>query len=676
MLRFMCNLGKEAIDAKLSGGILHAISAKILRRLRKLDSSAPNWLNDIVLKTSTSLRETLDARWEEQEVAQIPPLPWKPSQLDLDGDKQLSLTWSKEYIRNSLTNMDLEPLESPFRPKFLPRGTLDDFLSSNGMFFEQAYFRDHYVALYDVEQAVEREIDGWVACVTDVDQACVQLEILMRKYLSSASSAYKGNPEHISVTLLTVIELWVALDKLVVGAVPMLADYSPEIPEKHLHLPLIRRTMNLHRLSLACQYLSARHSRFLQGQSIFSNEFATRTFPVFHHKKLPGSVDSRDLRLHIEEYRATMPSDGEIAIFELRCPASLHIWRSATARLLGSFPYSPRVEISRRKDEKDSIQLVYIPQLQPFLFKHWTSPITGRVYLLCVAQSGLRPWNIFRDISNDYRTGSVRDGYFAYQLRSSRTLHRYVNATSHISNEVLATQAEFLDDLPPSELIAFGHLRSGGSLQWVNILRELRSRTLNFRRHDIYLLFSQAASQLGPLNLNISEWLWHQDLQELTFCYALLDELESLLVDVASHSLDGVMMGIISFLLTRLLASCYYEDVSERAISLLRQVRIKTFEWVQELSYDLMMAPTNMTRGKLLTDMATTCRGTFDVDPAILHKLLHSAGDVEALLSCAIFIHANNSIHSECTFPFLNLDHCFTRLIPTYSSFRVFSTAP
>ena len=112
MLRFMCNLGKEAIDAKLSGGILHAISAKILRRLRKLDSSAPNWLNDIVLKTSTSLRETLDARWEEQEVAQIPPLPWKPSQLDLDGDKQLSLTWSKEYIRNSLTNMDLEPLVS------------------------------------------------------------------------------------------------------------------------------------------------------------------------------------------------------------------------------------------------------------------------------------------------------------------------------------------------------------------------------------------------------------------------------------------------------------------------------------------------------------------------------------------------------------------------------------
>ena len=45
--------------------------------------------------------------------------------------------------------------------------------------------------------------------------------------------------------------------------------------------------------------------------------------------------------------------------------------------------------------------------------------------------------------------------------------------------------------------------------------------------------------------------------------------------------------------------------------------------------------------------MAAACRSTFDVGHAILHKLLYSAEDVEALLSCAIFIHANSTVDSE-----------------------------
>ena len=100
--------------------------------------------------------------------------------------------------------------------------------------------------------------------------------------------------------------------------------------------------------------------------------------------------------------------------------------------------------------------------------------------------------------------------------------------------------------------------------------------------------------------------------------------------------------------LTRLLSSCCHEDISERGIRLLRQVRTKTFDWLQELSYDLMVAPTNTERSKLLRDMAATCRSTFDVDHAVLHKHFYSAEDVAALLSSAIFIHATRSVDSKC----------------------------
>jgi hypothetical protein len=640
MLCFMCSLAKYSIDANLSSDLLHAISVKILRRLRKLGASGPHWLYDMVLKTNTSLQEILEARWKEAEAPRpLPPL-WKPSRLDLDGDTQLSLLGSLKCIRDSLANLDLKPIDSPFCPKHLSRGTLNDFLSSNGKFLKEACRVDPYVTLYDVEQAVEQGIDEWLSSVADVDEACIQLGILIEKYLSSRRYTYQSSPEHISIMLLTVIELWVALDKLVVAATPMLADYSPEIPIELLHIPLLRKTMNFHHLRGAYQYLSARHSQFVPGNSIFSAEFTIKMFPVH------CSVNSPHLRHYVEEYGHTIPSHIDIAVFELRCPISLHIWRSTTARLLRSFPHPSRTESHIWEDIRVvSVPLADIPRLKPFLFKKWTSPDSGRVYLTCLAPSYLGPWAIFHDSSSMGYPIAFNEGSF-YWLTSSLRLCRYINATSHTSNGVLAAQGECPDNLSPSESIAFGHLRSGGSLQWLNILQELRSRTLNIRRHDVHLLFAQAASRVGPFDLNTAEWVWHQELQESSFCSALLDELQILLVDVGVYSLNGVMMGTISFLLTRLLASCCYEDISERGIRLLRQVRTKAFEWVKESSYNLMMAPTNTERSKLLRDMAATCRSTFDVGHALLHKLLYSAEDVEALLSCAIFIHANSSVES------------------------------
>ena len=162
-----------------------------------------------------------------------------------------------------------------------------------------------------------------------------------------------------------------------------------------------------------------------------------------------------------------------------------------------------------------------------------------------------------------------------------------------------------------------------------------------FRSH--YLL-THSAFQVGPLDLNTGTWTWHEELQESSFCNAILDELESLFVDVGGGSIDGLLMSTISLLLTRVLASSPCEDVSERIITLLRRVRRKTFRWVQELSYDLTKAPANEERKILLLTMAATCRSTFDVDPVILRKLFHSAEDVDALLTCAFFVHA----FSEC----------------------------
>ena len=138
------------------------------------------------------------------------------------------------------------------------------------MFFEEAYLQDPFVALYDVEKAVEQEVDDWNACIGDVDEACIQLEVLVEKYLSGLQCISGGSVkqseeppyslDHFSIALLTTIELWVALDKLVVKKIPILAGYSPEILMDLFDKLLLHKTTNLHHFIQAHQYISARHA--------------------------------------------------------------------------------------------------------------------------------------------------------------------------------------------------------------------------------------------------------------------------------------------------------------------------------------------------------------------------------------------------------------------------------
>ena len=365
---------------------------------------------------------------------------------------------------------------------------------------------------------------------------------------------------------------------------------------------------------------------------------------------------------------------AKVVVFELQCPACFRIWRSAAPRVL----YYLQSHVLR----DDSLSriggynlLTRVPALQPYFVERQGPDLLAQIHFAhCYPESvhsrhaptfryvvqypdsyGGDPFSIWQPKKHEKWNDTLRPlGYdFESHCPSCKYVKKYVDYTSHISNDVLAAQVNCPADLSLDEFIAFAHLRSGGSLQWLNILQGLRSRTLNLRRHQVHFLLSHAVSQVGPLDLNTGTWIWHQELQDSSFCNALLDELENLLTDVRAGLMDGVLMNTISLLLTRVLASSPSEDVSQRTITLLRSVRRKTFSWVQELSYDLVMAPTNKERSSLMRDMASTCRSTFVIDPATHCKLFHSAEDVNALLSCAFFIHTLHPNHVQ----FMKMEH-------------------
>ena len=55
--------------------------------------------------------------------------------------------------------------------------------------------------------------------------------------------------------ILTVVELWIALDKLVVKQVPILRNHSPEIPVSFLEKLLLHDPLFLWPLSLTVEYI-------------------------------------------------------------------------------------------------------------------------------------------------------------------------------------------------------------------------------------------------------------------------------------------------------------------------------------------------------------------------------------------------------------------------------------
>ena len=521
----------------------------------------------------------------------------------------------------------------------------------------------------------------------------------MERYMANAYETLIEDPEDWSIVLLTGIELYVAIDKIAVKEIPMLADYPPEIPITSLERLLLRTRSSLHRLSCAYQYLSLRGSQSRPGWSVLSDEFSEDSLPVryynqsWHLQQLKARIEEDAMvaapaglqrggaalrevhdehQTHPPERSPTegsemsqsplpaSPLDAKVVVFELQCPTCIRIWRAAAPRIL--YGFNERVFQDRFLGELEADHLLSsIPALQPYLVERQGPPV--QIHFACFCPEGSQSWSNpilcyvvhWQHEKKDKlsiwsnETCHPKDGEIQFRLTfgaRGNQMATYIEHTSHFPNNVLAAQVNCPPDLSLDEFIAFAHLRSCGSLQWLSILHGLRSRTLNLRREEVHYLLTHSAFQVGPLDLNTGMWTWHEELQESSFCNAILDELESLFVDVGGGAIDGLLMSNISLLLARVLASSPCEDVSERIIMLLRRVRRKTFGWVQELSYDLTKAPANNERKILLATMAATCRSTFDADPDILHKLFHSAEDVDGLLTCALFIHA----FSECMF--------------------------
>lgn len=313
MVFFMERFLRRAVSVELSSDTLFWMRAKVARRLHKLGVHGPSFIITDVLDTSNRVANLLETRWSKVQKDQATSPPWAPETLDIVADSCLSLVNSKAYITRVLTNSFPNNASNFFSASHIPRvrdgsafrafaaSSLSDTLQST----------DRYITLADFEFAVETCLDDWIAENNTNSDACTTLTDCFNQYADAALVSYKSNPEDSSRMLLTLFELWVGLDKVVVKQCPLLRRYSPEIPLNFLASLLLKTSPSFERLAAIEKYLRERH-RIADSGSIFTDKVDSSIFAVryFDTSQEHQSLHSRIL--------ANAASDKQKKIEELQ----------------------------------------------------------------------------------------------------------------------------------------------------------------------------------------------------------------------------------------------------------------------------------------------------------------------------------------------------------------------
>ncbi|GAB1527062.1 hypothetical protein RhiTH_010237 [Rhizoctonia solani] len=380
------------------------------------------------------------------------------------------------------------------------------------------------------------------------------------------------------------------------------------------------------------------------------------------------SLERKRGQLSIQPYEWPLPShrlDAEAVVFELSRPGPYVVWRDITYTIL--------IDLGT-KSSRNSCQQYATLETYSALGSWLSAPagITSRITIASSTKSFNRSHynNTLRIPTSEsqvclnnglqLKLYDSHDGAWAAGPFSSfsfaqygtlefpkKGLYRHLKyafeGTSHSSNQVLADQHDCPKDLSLHEHIAFGSLRSGARLQWINIIRGLEEDLLTFSAEEVGILHTQAAWQVGPLSDDGSRE-WHGELDALDFGNSLVLLCQRMLVRVKANWLQATSVSVIVTLVCRLLASSPAESIVEVSLNFLREARKVAHGWLDQLKVKLQSASDSddiINYQLRVSEMAAICRATYDVEPRYIERLLSTTEDYTPLVKSSICLYDN-----------------------------------
>ncbi|KAK0245418.1 hypothetical protein EDD85DRAFT_17035 [Armillaria nabsnona] len=297
---FLASILDEARVKGRRSDLIDVMKKKMCRRLAKLGSSAPLFLQEKVHAIGEKVNALIERRARDIEVQQQKSSEWNPLKLDVAADTTITLPNSSSYIKGILQHASSPQPVSPFSPSHVPRlKDNPDFSSFSKDRLSLAFKEDKFIALADFEYCVENHLDTWISQTLHQSTTSEILSVCLFEYMAEAKAAYLSNAEDESIMLLTIIDLWVALDKVAVAQYPLLHNYSPEVPVDLLEPLLLRHSKSLNRLVMITQYVRNRHSSAIwKDLSLFDKAASYSSFAVRYFN---SSTELQQLKWRIED---------------------------------------------------------------------------------------------------------------------------------------------------------------------------------------------------------------------------------------------------------------------------------------------------------------------------------------------------------------------------------------
>jgi len=251
------------------------------RRLSKLGLDVSHLVYRFVRDTAEETEALLSKRWTTfQDNGSITPT-FELKGLDLVADSHISLGKLDTHLTKVLRSTSPRFSKKRFTPSQGSRlYNVTDFAQLANGRLAKAIAEDPYIPIADFELAVEKHLETWVSASTNNDNSLDVMASCFEQYHSRAKDLYEGNPEDNSIMILTIMDLWVALDRSAIQACPLLKQYSPEIPSNFLHCLLLHRSHALTRALRIEEYLCQRHKEVFEAASIFSNTVGDSCFAL------------------------------------------------------------------------------------------------------------------------------------------------------------------------------------------------------------------------------------------------------------------------------------------------------------------------------------------------------------------------------------------------------------
>ncbi|OQU94831.1 hypothetical protein CLAIMM_01124 [Cladophialophora immunda] len=275
--------------------VLHILRVKLARRNAKLGSSTLDYVQNAVKMTLDIIDSSIRRQWAEttdRDKITVPPVPFRKvsDQLVLENSRRiLHNAWNRSHkgFTYAFTS---------YTPPSCARVRLSKYSLPETTIFSHA--KDVLFALVDFELWIEQHLNHWVVVNTRTPSACSSLSKLMQKYYAVAKQRYQSHVERMSIMLLTIFELWVALDTIATTLCPLLLEYPPEVPVTLFGPLLLGSRTELERLSKIELHIESRQSPHTQkNDSLFADPSPSCFAVEFYNQ----SSDLQTLRNRVEE---------------------------------------------------------------------------------------------------------------------------------------------------------------------------------------------------------------------------------------------------------------------------------------------------------------------------------------------------------------------------------------